>query len=84
MRMRTHVVHGEKLRELRVATGVRMQDVADAVGCSWRHLQMIETAGRQPSAELVHRLARELSRLHGRTVTIDEFTSPHEQCQAAA
>lgn len=82
MRMRSRQVHGEKLRELRVATGVHMRDVATAVGCSKRHLQMIETAGRQPSDELAARLALELSRLHGRRVSVDEFTSTTTQAAA--
>jgi transcriptional regulator with XRE-family HTH domain len=81
--MKNRNVDGGKLRALRVATGVHMKAVARAVDCSWRHLQMIETYGRQPSEELVHRLARELSRLHGRTITVDEFTSPADQDEAA-
>lgn len=82
MLMKNRNVDGGKLRALRVATGVHMRDVAAAVGCSYRHLQMIEAYGRQPGPELVHRLARELSRLHGRTITVDEFTSPAEQDDA--
>lgn len=68
------LVHGEKLRALRVVTGVGMREVAAAVGCSWRHLQMIETYGRQPGPELLHRIRLELSRLHGRDIALDEFT----------
>lgn len=83
MLMRDRQVYGEKLRALRVATGVRMRDVADAAGCSCRHLQMIERANRQPSDELAYRLAMELSRLHRRTIAIDEFTSPTQQDAAA-
>jgi predicted transcriptional regulator len=71
--MKDGKAHGEKLRALRVVTGVGMRDVATAVGCSWRHLQMIETYGRQPSDELLHRLRRELSRLHGRQIDISEI-----------
>jgi transcriptional regulator with XRE-family HTH domain len=74
--MRELTVHGEKLRALRVTTGARMQEVASAVGCSKRHLQMIETAGRQPSDELAYRLVHTLTRLHGRPVSVTEFTSP--------
>lgn len=83
MLMRTRTLDGGKLRALRVATGVHMQDVADAVGCTKVHIRMIETAGRQPSDELVYRLARELSRLHGRTVSVDEFSTPAERGVAA-
>lgn len=81
--MKERTVHGEKLRALRVVTGVGMRDVAAAAGCSWRHLQMIETWNRQPSDELLHRIRRELSRLHGRDIHLDEITSPIDD-QAAA
>jgi transcriptional regulator with XRE-family HTH domain len=83
MLMKNRNVDGGKLRALRVATGVHMRDVAAAVGCSYRHLQMIEAYGRQPGPELVYRLARELSRLRGHTVTIGMFTSPAEEDEAA-
>lgn len=80
---RTRTCIGDKLRALRVATGTHMRDVAHAVGCHWNHLRMIEGGYRQPSEELMYRLAHELSRLHGRTVSIDEFTTPITQDDAA-
>jgi transcriptional regulator with XRE-family HTH domain len=80
---RLRQVDGTKLRALRVSTGVHMRALAEAAGCSWRHLQMIETSGRQPSEELLHRFAIELSRLSGRTISVDEFSYPLDGRAAA-
>lgn len=74
--MKDRTVHGDNIRALRVPTGVPMREFADAVGCGWRHLQMIETYKRQPGAELLYRILKELGRLHGRVVTLDEVTTP--------
>lgn len=63
----------QRLRRLRESTGVSMSSLADAASCSYRHLQMIETTGRQPSPELAHRIARALSQAVGRDVSVDEF-----------
>lgn len=73
--MKKRIVDGAKLRALRVVTGASMRDVAAAARCSWRHLQMIETWGRQPSPELLHRIRHELSRLHDRDIHLDEFST---------
>lgn len=86
MRMTKRKVDGGKLRALRVTTGVHMRQVAAAAGCSWRHLQMIETAkedGRQPSPELLHRLLKELGRLHGRVITVDEVSTEDDTADIA-
>jgi transcriptional regulator with XRE-family HTH domain len=81
--MKNRVVYGEKYRALRVQTGAGMREVAAAAGCSWRHLQMIETYKRQPGPELTYRLAHVLSRLAGRTVHVDEFSAPVDNEAAA-
>lgn len=82
--MRNRIFHGEKLRELRLAADVHIRDFADAVDYSWRHIQMIETWGRQPSNKLTRRMLAELSRLHGRTITVDEVSTPDTQIRVAA
>ncbi len=76
-------VDGSKLRAVRVSTGVHMRALAEAAGCSWRHLQMIETSGRQPSEELLNRFAIELGRLAGRPIHVDEFSYPLDGRAAA-
>lgn len=76
-------VDGAKLRAVRVSTGVHMHTLAEAVDCSWRHLQMIETSGRQPSEVLLNRFAIELSRLSGRSISVDEFSYPLDGRAAA-
>lgn len=80
---RLREVDGSKLRALRVSTGIHMQKLAAAAGCSWRHLQMIETAGRQPSDELLHRFAIELARLSGQAISVEDFSYPLDQVAAA-
>lgn len=74
-------VDGAKLRALREPTGVHMRQVAAAAGCSWRHLQMIEAPSgtRQPSPELLHRLLKELGRLHGRVISVAEVTEIQDE-----
>lgn len=67
---------GPRLRVLRQTHGIRMIDLARAVGCSYGHLRMAETGGRQVSTELAYRLARALTALTGRDVTLDEFSTP--------
>jgi len=84
MRMRDRVVHGEKLRALRQEAGVPIKDFADAVDYSWRHIQMIETWGRQPSKKLLRRILTDLATRLGRDVTIDELSTPTTETQAAA
>ncbi|HEY9418143.1 MAG TPA: helix-turn-helix transcriptional regulator [Pseudonocardia sp.] len=76
-------VDGGKLRAVRVSTGTHMRALAEAAGCSWRHLQMIETSGRQPSEELLNRFAIELTRLSGRPISVDEFSYPLDTRRAA-
>lgn len=82
--MRNRIFHGEKLRELRLAVDEDIRDFAEAVDYSWRHIQMIETWGRQPSNKLTRRMLAELSRLHGRTITVDEVSTPVDELQVAA
>lgn len=77
-------MHGEKIRALRVTTGKHMRELATSAGCSWRTLQMIETWGRQPGPELLHRILNELGKLLGRTVDIDEISSEVDQEQDRA
>lgn len=82
--MRNRSFHGEKLRELRLAAGEDIHNFADAIDYSWRHIQMIETWGRQPSNKLVRRILGRLSELHGRTIDVDEVSTPADQLQVAA
>lgn len=82
--MKDRIFHGEKLRALRVAAGADIHDFAEVVDYSWRHIQMIETWGRQPSNKLTRRMLAELSRLHGRPITVDEVSTPVDELQVAA
>jgi transcriptional regulator with XRE-family HTH domain len=84
--------HGAKLREVRQAAGIRMIDLARAAGCSYGHLRMAETGTttpdgrrvyRQISTELAYRIAHALTRLTGRPVTIDAFSTPVDDEAAA-
>lgn len=68
-----HYPQGPALRRLRESTGIRVGSLAEAAGCHKDHLRIIEYGRRRPSPELAHRLARELSKLLNRTVTVDEF-----------
>lgn len=77
-------VEGKQLRTLRVQVGVSLRELAELVGCSWRHVQMIETAGRQPSIELLHKFRLALATLHDREVHLDEFTIPSEPGEKAS
>lgn len=77
-------VQGGQLRTLRVQVGMSLREFADLVGCSWRHVQMIETYERQPSIELLHRFRITLSSLHGRDISLDEFTRRVEGSNKAA
>lgn len=82
--MKDGTVHGEKLRALRVPTGMTMRELAASAGCSWRHLQMIETYGRQPGPELLYRLLAELGKRVGRTIDIYEVFTPDAVQEQAA
>ncbi len=66
---------GPRARALRQSAGVRMIDLARAIDCTYGHLRMVETSGRQPSTELAYRIARVLSRHLDRDVGIDELST---------
>lgn len=91
VRMNDRRFHGSQLRSVRERGGIRMVDLAREAGCSYSHLRMCERSGRpgaekqdrQPSTELAYRLAHALTRLTGREVSIDEFTTPNEDEAAA-
>ena len=54
-------VFGARLRRLREAKGLTLQQVADAVGCTKAYIWELEmTEGQRPSAERVHGLAKVL------------------------
>lgn len=72
--MKGRHVSGEQLRNLREQAGLRTAELAASVGCSQGHLKNIEGSNDQPSAVLVHRIARELSHALSREVSLDEFT----------
>jgi len=82
--MRGRVFHGSNLRELRRAVCPDIREFAELVDYSWRHIQMIETWGRQPSDKLVRRFLAELSRLHGRPVNLDEVSTEASAVEDAA
>ena len=54
-------VFGARLRRLREAKGLTLQQVADAVGCTKAYIWELEMKeGQRPSAERVHGLAKVL------------------------
>lgn len=73
----------QHLRRLRQSVPASLSALADAAGCSYGHLRRVETTAQQPSPELATRLAQALTRLSGRTVTVDEFTGPAALSDAA-
>lgn len=74
---------GQRLRALRETAGIRMVDLALAVGCAYRHLANFETGcpvgknkiPRNLSPALANRIARELSGALGSEITIADFTA---------
>ncbi len=74
---------GPRLREIRQAAGIHMATLATAMGCNYDHLRIAEYGDRRLSIEMCHRAANALTKLTGRTVSIDEFTTPVPEGQAA-
>lgn len=66
---------GARLRYLRQAAGVTMQDLANGIGCSKGHLRQAETLDRRLSPELAGAAAKFLS-AQGQPVTIDDIYVP--------
>lgn len=74
---------GARLRTLRQALPVSMSALADAAGCSYGHLRMIEEGYRSPSPELAVRLAHALTAHAGRTIDVTEFYDAASRRRAA-
>ena len=68
-----------RLRRLRQETGVKVGPFATMVGCSQPHLTSCENGNRDPSPELAAVIARELSRLLCRSVTVGDFLPRADQ-----
>ena len=66
---------GPAVRRIRQTAGIRMVELAAAVGCHYRHLAQFEKSTRHVSPEMAYRLAKALTTLTGRTVEVEEFTS---------
>lgn len=56
----TRKLRGLKIRELRVARGLRKSELAAKCGCSYSHIDNIENARKNPSLQLLQQFAREL------------------------
>ena len=65
-----------RLRHLRKSTSMSMSELADAAGCHYHHLQMIETGHRRPSPELAQRIADALGEQLKRRIEPGEFHTP--------
>ncbi|MFV2172259.1 helix-turn-helix domain-containing protein [Actinomadura sp. LOL_016] len=61
-------LRGAKIRLLRQQTGVKKAPFAKRCGCSYSHLDNVEHGRKQPSIELLHRIANQLG------VDIDEIS----------
>lgn len=83
MRMDGRRFNGAAARALRRVAGIKMIDMARAIGASYGHLRMAETTDRAISDEMAHRIRHELSRHLGREVSIDEISSVTERAQDA-
>lgn len=61
-----------RLQTLRQSSELKRSEFASLLGCSYWTLRRAEL-GLKLTPELAHRIARELTTLLGRDVTIDEF-----------
>lgn len=52
--------NGPAIRELRIREGRSIQELANAVGCSYSHLANVETETKRPTPELLYAIARAL------------------------
>lgn len=53
-------INGQALRSFRIIRGVSRADLAEQAGSSYSHIANLETEAKDPSPELLHRLARVL------------------------
>lgn len=69
---------GAKLRRIRKSRGYGLSALAEAVDCSFKHLDNLEAGRKRPSIELLHRICNRLE------VPFDELATSEDRDRADA